>query len=527
MTSKGRKAAGAMILAGCLIAIWLAGYETSLNKDAKPDIKKSSIDTYNNDNHQKIGLRPVFHFTVPDKWKNDPQRPVYANGQYHYYYLYNGDYLSGSGTEWRHAVSSDLVNWQDKGIAIPKFTTVNGDIWSGSVVVDEENTAGFGPGAFIAVLTQPSGNDGKQEQFLWYSTDGGDTFKPYGTEPVLANPGSADFRDPKIIWDDGSGKWVMTLAEGDKIGFYASSNLKEWQYVSGFVTENIGLMECPDLYVMRADDGQYRYVLGVSANGKRVGKPGTYAYWTGSFDGTAFVPDRKEPQWLDYGFDWYGAVTFEDGAADDLFDHRYALAWMNSWDYPDNNPSVREGYNGMDSIVREIRLAHREDGYTLLSTALPALQSKTLGTEMYPRIELEGNESLHPAGAAYRLDADISWSSVRNAGFRLMESPDGKSHVDIGVFAQGGYLYVNRGSTGNPDRTGNRAESRAPLSPDAKKVHLTIFVDRLSIEVFVDDGETVFSNLVFPDAKDQGISLYAEGGTAVFENVVIQTYSSR
>lgn len=131
--------------------------------------------------HHDIGFRPgnrkkgespetpeyraAFHLTTPDKWKNDPQKPVYFNGKYHYYYLYNRDYPDGNGTEWRHAVSDDLVHWQDQGVAIPKYTNKNGDPWSGSVVVDSQNTAGFGKGAIVAIMTQPSANDGKEEQF--------------------------------------------------------------------------------------------------------------------------------------------------------------------------------------------------------------------------------------------------------------------------------------------------------------------------------------------------------------------------
>lgn len=130
-------------------------------------------------NKSESTYRPVYHFSTPDKWKNDPQKPIYFDGEYHYYYLYNHDYPKGNGTEWRHATSKDLVHWKDKGVAIPKYTNKNGDIWSGSVVEDKENTAGFGKGAIVAIMTQPSADGQKQEQYLWYSTDRGKTFKSY------------------------------------------------------------------------------------------------------------------------------------------------------------------------------------------------------------------------------------------------------------------------------------------------------------------------------------------------------------
>ncbi|CAI8862575.1 MULTISPECIES: glycoside hydrolase family 32 protein [Bacillus] len=467
--------------------------------------------------------RAAFHLTTPDKWKNDPQKPVYFNGEYHYYYLYNRDYPDGNGTEWRHAVSDDLVHWQDKGVAIPKYTNKNGDPWSGSVVVDSKNTAGFGKGTIVAVMTQPSANDGKEEQFLWYSQNGGKTFKPYGEEPVLPNLGTVDFRDPKVIWDEQDDKWVMALAEGTKVGFYESQNLKEWRYTGSFQTENIGIIECPDLYKMRADDGTYKWVLGASANGKGTGKPNTYAYWTGSFNGNEFTADEAEPQWLDYGFDWYAGVTFEDGETNDPYEKRYALAWMNNWDYANRTPTWKDGFNGTDSIVRQIRLKHKGgDRYSLASHPIDQLDELTESADELDRIEVNGSKTLQIKGNTYQLEADISWDDLKNAGFRLRESADRKRHIDVGISAEGGYSYVNRGFTGQPDSTRTYLESKAPFDPEKKRVHFTIIVDQNTVEAFIDDGETTHSNLAFPDMNDTGITLFSENGTAVFENLKIK-----
>ncbi|MFC9709432.1 glycoside hydrolase family 32 protein [Paenibacillus sp. NPDC056933] len=470
-------------------------------------------------------LRASFHFTTPDKWKNDPQRPIYLDGKYHYYYLYNGDYPTGNGTEWRHATSVDLVHWKDEGVAIPKYTNRNGDPWSGSLVVDESGTAGFGKGAIVAIMTQPSASSGQQEQYLWYSTNQGKTFKPYGDRPVIKNPGQKDFRDPKIIWDEQSKKWVMALAEGTKIGFYESVNLKNWRYTSGFFTENIGLVECPDLFVMRADNGTYKWVLGVSANGRSSGQPNTYAYWTGSFNGKEFVPDFHEPQWMDYGFDWYGGVTFEDGASTDKTDHRYAFAWMNNWSYANNTPTLQEGYNGMDSIVREIKLITTKTGeYRLISRPIESLEQAVVSETAFKPITVKGSHTLHVTGDSYQLEADISWTKINNIGLRLRESNDQSRHVDTGVNVEGGYVYVNRTYTGNPDKSGRDLESQAAFAPEKNKVHLKILVDKTSIEVFVDDGSLVLSNVIFPKWSDRGITLYAEGGTAVFSNLRIKYF---
>ncbi|WP_425428018.1 glycoside hydrolase family 32 protein [Alteribacillus bidgolensis] len=510
--NKKKKWLAVLLLPFCLLTTSLLFSEWLDNKKEKPEVE----DTY----------RADYHFTTPDHWKNDPQKPIYLDGEYHYYYLYNGDYPDGNGTEWRHATSTDLVHWEDEGVSIPKYTNENGDSWSGSVVVDTNNTAGFGEDSVVAVVTQPSAN-GDQEQFLWYSTDKGQSFTSYSDEPIMSNPGIEDFRDPKIIWDEQTDKWVMLMAEGTKIGFYESDNLKDWNYTGGFQTEDIGLIECPDLYVMRAHDGTVKWILGASANGESIGKPNTYAYWIGDYNGEEFHTDHEEPKWLDYGFDWYGGVTFEDGTSDDKLNHRYALAWMNNWDYPDNTPTMREGFNGLDSIVRKIELKKQEnDDYYLTSQPIKDLNQLTHSTDSYANIEVDGIKTLETTGTAYQLEADISWSEIENAGLRLRESADQTRHIDVGIFPEGRYSYVNRGSTDQPDDSHQLVESNAPFDASKKNVHLKVLVDKTSIEVFIDDGKTVHSHQVFPPLADEGISLFSEGGTAVFENIEIKHYQS-
>lgn len=473
---------------------------------------------------KKDSYRPVYHFTVPDKWMNDPQRPLYFDGKYHYYYLYNRDYPKGNGTEWRLTTSKDLVHWKDDGIAIPKYTNKNGDIWTGSVVRDTENTAGFGKNALVAIVTQPPAHR-DQEQFLWYSIDNGKTFKQDNEKSVLPNPGVKDFRDPKVIWDGVRHKWVLLLAEGSKIGFYESENLKEWHYTDGFMTHDIGIVECPDLFQLRAGDGTVKWVLGASANGKAAGLPNTYAYWTGDFDGEKFIADHDLPQWLDYGFDWYAGVTFENAEAS--LDSRYAIAWMNNWDYPNNTPTLKtDKFNGVNSIVRQIQLVKRDEQYSLVSQPIEGLNQLAESTKQMKTVRVNGTKTLDMRGTAYQLETDISWTDARNVGLRLRESEDKERHIDVGAFSAGGYFYVNRAFTSQPDKKKNSVESRAPLVAGTKRVHLKILVDKTSIEVFVDDGQTVLTNQVFPHLNDQGISLYSDGGTATFNKIEIKQFRS-
>ncbi len=144
-----------------------------------------------------------------------------------------------------------------------------------------------------SITMSPGGGTDHQEQFLYYSTDGGRTFTHHGTDPVLANPGVADFRDPKVIRDDDRDRWVMAPAERHRIGFYHSADLPSWTYAGAFAEDGIGVLECPDLFRITADDGTPKWVLGASGDGTGSGRPPTYAYWTGSFDGGAFTADLR------------------------------------------------------------------------------------------------------------------------------------------------------------------------------------------------------------------------------------------
>ncbi|MEU0369744.1 GH32 C-terminal domain-containing protein [Streptomyces sp. NPDC006283] len=475
--------------------------------------------------------RAEYHFTVPDQWKNDPQRPIWIDGEYHYYYLYNADYLAGgttTGTAWRLATSTDLVSFRDRGIAVPKDTTPNGDVWSGSAVVDTEGTAGFGAGAVVVLATQePVEGANTQAQYLWYSTDGGRTFTHDGTDPVVPNPGVRDFRDPKVIRDEERGRWVMTLAENTKIGFYHSDNLREWRYAGGFVKEGIGVLECPDLFSLETADGTPKWVLGVSANGKAAGLPNTYAYWTGAFDGTTFVPDAADPQWLDHGFDWYGAVTWEKRSAAGAVDPavRYAMGWMNNWDYPNTTPTIdSDGFNGTDSIVREITLHRGSSGaYHLASRPVAALDQHVSRTVNLGDVQVEGQLALEYSGTAYELTTEVTWDQLLGVGVQLRRSGDGSRHIDAGIHSD--YAFVNRRQVANPDTSGKWQESRTPFDAAAKRVRLRILVDRTTVEVFFDDGRYTHSMEAFPYLVDTGLALFTVDGSAVFRNTVIREFT--
>lgn len=448
----------------------------------------------------------AFHLTVPDHWLNDPQRPVYAQGAYQYFYLYNADYPEPSGTSWRRVSTTDGMRFTDHGVALDKHAQRNGGLWTGCLVVDDTNSAGFGEGAVIAIVTQidsVGGGDG-QAQFLWFSTDDGSTFEPYSDAPVLANRGYEHFRDPKIVRVGES--WVMALAEDTDIGLYSSRDLKTWTEISRFHEDRIGMLECPDLFEIVADDGSKQWVLAASpqrSDPERSDRPGTYAYWVGEFDGSSFAPTEREPKWLDFGFDWYAAVTWpvHSDAGIETKDKRLAIGWMNNWAYADQNPPTwtEGGYHGINSVVRELTLVRADGGYELISRPLRETES--------PRTPLEAIQAVQSAPSAASITARIL-PSAEGSGFRVKCSQDGERAVEVLVTPS--EIRVNRRSQGCPG-DGSLALARAAWR--GGPVDIEILVDRATVEVFADGGRIALSMLSFAPVTDTGLQIVGPVGS--------------
>ncbi|KAF5544527.1 Levanbiose-producing levanase [Fusarium phyllophilum] len=307
--------------------------------------------------------RPSYHITPEKKWMSDPQRPFFLGDEWHLYYLYNSNFDSSNpgsgGTEWYHITSTDMVHWTRRGVVMEKYKpnppsgTIIGDIETGSAVVDVNNTAGFGRNAVVAIVTQMT--DGVQQQSLFYSTDNGYSFIPYQGNPVMPNPSPSSkpaFRDPKIFWDDKEG------------------HLKTWSYVSEFKPGNagvdLGTLECPDLYQIDLDGDSTKrtWILAIGANGYRYNKTTGTAYWTGNWGGNGFAATESFPQWMDDGPDFYATVGWEN--PDNRYGSRYAIAWMNNWEYAASLPYYAD-FAGQQSLVREVKLKTINGSPTLVS----------------------------------------------------------------------------------------------------------------------------------------------------------------
>ncbi|MEV4687312.1 glycoside hydrolase family 32 protein [Microbacterium sp. LWH3-1.2] len=454
--------------------------------------------------------RPAVHLTPDENWMNDPQKPFLLDGVWHYYYLYNADYPDGNGTAWYHATSTDLVHWSDEGVAIDKYTNGLGDIWTGTAVVDEKGTAGFGEGAVIALVTQQV--DGVQRQSLFVSRDGGYHFDSFEGNPVMDNPGVADWRDPRVFWDEAAGHWVMALAEHDRIGFYTSPNLRDWTYASDFATSDLGVLECPDLFPMAVDGDpdDVRWVLVAGANGAAEGMTTGTAYWVGDWDGERFTADGTGHQWMDHGPDYYAAVTWDDPRLDetDRLASRYGIGWMNNWAYAGGLPG-EEWQGGSDSLVRQITL--RDDGgrATLHSSPAPELDALEGTPEHLDDARLADGDTVDvtvPESGAYRLRLDAA-GKAGELRVKVLTGDGGFATVGYDFEARSVFVARDADAVAETMPEAYREVRTAAVDPVDGRIELDIVVDAASIEVFAGGGRAALTMATFGTTGERGLQL--------------------
>ena len=424
--------------------------------------------------------RPQIHFTPAQNWMNDPNGMVYADGVYHLFYQYNPQGNDWGNMSWGHATSSDMIHWKEQSVALTRDDL--GDIFSGSAIIDKDNTAGFGANAMVALYTSAS-NDGKQQQSIAYSTDGGKNFTKYNANPVIRN-NDDNLRDPKVFWHEGSKKWVMALAKGwlRGIEFYGSTDLKTWNHLSTFVVDLPGRpsmqWECPDL--MQMGD---KWVLIVSVNpGGPIMGSGTM-YFVGDFDGTTFKADNLEyPLWLDYGMDNYAGVTWSNTGQRHLM-----IGWMNNWNYAGAVPC--SPWRSAMTLPRELKLMEY-DGKPIL--ACPVVKEIDNIAEAW-----KDAGSALDVSDAYQLRLTVKLD--KNTTITL-SNDQGEKYV-IDVYGSSRLLATHRNaSTGvtNFNGTFSVPAMQAPLNVGGETVTLDIFVDQSSVEILTNEGAMSMTNLVFP-----------------------------
>ena len=429
--------------------------------------------------------RPQIHFSPSQNWMNDPNGMVYYDGTYHLFYQYNPYSNDWGNMSWGHATSTDLIHWTEQSVALTK--TDLGDIFSGSCVIDKDNTAGFGKNAMIAFYTA---NGEKQQQAIAYSTDGGTSFTHYSGNPVISNTTMNDFRDPKVFWHEESQQWIMSLAKGYEyaIDFYGSKDLKSWTKLSSFTSSvercNKGQWECPDLLRMKYN-GEEKWVLVVSVNpGGPTSGSGTM-YFVGSFDGTNFTADNLEyPLFLDYGMDNYAGVTWSNTG-----DRIILLGWMNNWNYAGSVPCTP--WRSAMTLPRELSLIDY-NGTPLLAGKVVSEIDKIAGTWT----DVKEGQTFDSADA-YHLQVTLSTAS--NQTVTLQNESKEKFVIELNAAAK--RLVARRNAnTGAISFSGQFSlpSVQAPLNTTASEMTLDIYIDQSSVEVISSDGAVSLTNLVFP-----------------------------
>ena len=428
-------------------------------------------DTFDTANREKY--RPVYHHTPAWGWMNDPNGMFYKDGVWHLYFQYNPYGSQWENMTWGHSTSTDLIHWTFQGASIEADAW--GTIFSGSAVVDHNNTAGFGKGAVVAMYTSAGEN---QTQSIAYSNDNGQTFTKYDGNPVLTS-NTPDYRDPHVFWNEDIKRWNMIMAEGQHMDIYSSADLKEWKLESQFGAEygnHGGVWECPDLMKMKVrGTDQYKWMLLCNINpGGPFGGSATQ-YFVGQFDGHKFTCESapEVTKWMDYGKDHYATVTF-DNAPDG---RRVAMAWMSNWQYANQVPTMQ--YRSANSVPRDLDL-YEYQGQTYcgvtpspeLAAARPKKATKTLTEACEMVVTLKGNATI---------------TLANDKGEQVVMTYDKKSRT----------FAMDRTKSGQKEFSDDFAAlTVAPVH--GKMSQLRLFIDRSSIEAFDADGKMAMTNLVFP-----------------------------
>ena len=477
--------------------------------------------------------RPAMHYAARDTWLNDPNGLVFHEGIYHLYYQNNPFGNVHSNMSWGHATSKDLVRWEEQPVAIP--CDDNEDIFSGSIVVDTANTSGFGADGkapLVAIYTSAykpgSPHQGTQAQSIAWSVDDGYTWTKYAGNPVLTR-NSPEFRDPKVFRYSGpaGSYWVMAAVEAHDftVLLYRSEDLKNWEYLSTFGPANGtgGIWECPDLFELPLDGDAAapKWVLTVNMNpgGPNGGSAGQY--FVGEFDGVTFSsettltegmedPDRvTDYQWLDWGRDYYAAVSFSNVPAG----RRLMIGWMNNWQYANHIPT--SPWRSPMSLVRDVSLVSVSGQPRLVQQPVPEVRI-TSQPGPVRRVPLDGPAAVEGGAAVQLVDVTFTPGSAEEFGLVVRGSTDGTVGTRIGIRPGSGELVVDRTRSGDTGfHEAFPSTSRAPIAagPDGSYT-LQIFVDHCSVEVFGSAGLVTMTELIFPAAAQTSLTLYSTGGTA-------------
>ena len=491
--------------------------------------------------------RPIYHHTPQYGWMNDANGLVYKDGEYHLYFQYNPYGSKWGNMHWGHSVSRDLVHWEHLKPAIARDTL--GHIFSGSTVVDKYNSAGFGKNAVIAFYTSASDKNG-QIQCMAYSKDNGRTFTKYEGNPILTPfDGLRDFRDPKVFRYEPAKAWYMIVSADKEMRFYKSADLKHWEYVSAFgrgYGAQPNQFECPDFFPMSVS-GKQKWVMIVNINPGCLFGGSCTEYFVGDFDGKTFTCDNKPEvaKFLDFGKDHYATVTFSN-----LGDRIVAVPWMNNWQYANLTPTQQ--FRSCNALPRELRIYEKDGDYYLSANAVEETKSLRKNTVEIGDFQLDGKGEMKTLGGegAFEVEADITAATAKTVGIELANDKGERTLIYLDLDRQrvvmdrtesgetgfgkrsaphdieNNYEFTVRKSDPMTMRQKNSVNyvndfalgTWAPLYLcEGNKRHFDIFVDKSSVELFVDGGRIAMTNLVFPTKPYDRVRFYTLDGNAKVE----------
>lgn len=464
--------------------------------------------------------RPQYHFSPEEKWMNDPNGMVYFDGEYHLFYQFYPDSTVWGPMHWGHAISRDLVHWEHLPIAL--YPDSLGLIFSGSAVVDWNNTSGFGKEhqpPLIAIFThhnmagEKAGGNQYQYQSIAYSNDKGRTWTKYEGNPVVPNPGIKDFRDPKVIWHEASDHWVMVFSVYDRVHFYTSPNLKEWTFASEFGIEGDDrLWECPDLFPMKVEGtGEEKWVLITSIQKKAPNGGTATSYFVGDFDGKTFKGDPNNQLWLDYGKDNYALVTWSDIPKED--GRRLGIGWMSNWQYAQEVPS--EKWRSAMTLPRKLSLHQANEDYRLRSEPVEELKALEGEAQAIEKTTYSGTTTLvdEPGQHLYKIDLTFRYQSSGQVGLRFSNEKGEK--MDVLFDADELQYIIDRTTAGQSNFNENFAgKHTAPVKYKQEEIRMVVYLDHSSIELFADNNRCVMTEIMFPEVPYAKVELLALNGEA-------------
>lgn len=467
-------------------------------------------DTFDDANREEF--RPLYHHSPLYGWMNDPNGMFYKDGEYHLYYQWNPYGSMWGNMNWGHSSSKDLISWQHHPVAIQPNGL--GTVFSGSSVVDKDNTAGFGKGAVIAIYTSAGAS---QMQSLAYSLDNGMTFHVYENNPIIA--ADKECRDPNMFWHEKSGKWILILAAAleKEMWIYSSPDLKNWTKESSFghgYGAQDGVWECPDLMelpVRGTDRTKWVLICNINPGGPFGGSAAQY--FVGDFDGKTFTCDTKPEitKWMDYGKDHYAAVSWSNAPEK----RHTVIAWMSNWQYANNVPTTQ--YRSGNSVPRDLSL-YTSAGETYLKSSPSRELLKLRGKEEKKhsfKVDRTYNmdKLLSDNTGTYEIEMTIKNRNAEVIGFQLFNSKG--EEVDIYYNLVEKKFAMDRSKSGVVSFSSDfPVLTLAPIEGNSEMT-LRLFVDKSSIEAFGDDGRFAMTNLVFPSEPYNRISFYAKGGSYV------------